>query len=330
MYLVSILVPVYGVEKYIERCIRSLFEQSYQNLEYIFVDDCSPDRSIDILKQISQEYPERTDAIKIVRHKKNRGLAAARNTAVENAKGLFVCHVDSDDYLEIDAIKLLVNKQIENDSDIVTGSAIKHLKEKDILIEGPKYLGKDKWIKELLRTDQIYNHVIWRRLIRLSLYTDNHIKNKEGSNQGEDWQVTPQLAYYAQKVDIIDNVIYHYDCTNENSLCANNSKANIKSWQQDINSVKYMVDFFDDKEPLFAHISKDTAMITMRGYLYLSVKYGEKAFFYHLLTEMSYSNNYAAIGWDKSIKYYFNRWYCGMRMYYRMKSFVKYVIKHIR
>ena len=75
---VSVCTPVYGVEAFIERCARSLFTQSYKNIEYIFVNDCTPDRSMEVLQQVLSDYPERKDSVKIVNHKTNRGLVAAR------------------------------------------------------------------------------------------------------------------------------------------------------------------------------------------------------------------------------------------------------------
>ena len=72
-YKVSILVPVYGVEQYIERCARSLFEQDYENLEYIFVDDCSPDHSIELLEKTLCDYPKRKEQVRIIRHEKSVG-----------------------------------------------------------------------------------------------------------------------------------------------------------------------------------------------------------------------------------------------------------------
>lgn len=330
MYLVSILVPVYGAEQYIERCIRSLFDQTYLNIEYIFVDDCSPDRSVDIIRNISKEYPNREYWIKIICHKENRGLAAARNTAVEHANGLFISHVDSDDFLEKDAIRLLVEKQLEEDADLVSGYSIRHLLNKDILIVPPSFTTKEEWIKELLRTDHIYNHVIWGRLLRIDLYRNHNIKNKEGCNQGEDWQVLPQLAYYANKVSVIDDIVYHYDCTNENSMCRNNTKANLNSWLQDIASVKYMASFFKDKESYYAHISSNVIMKTMKSYLYLSAKYTEKEFFFQLLKEMSvYRNNYYAIGWDNPIKRTWDCWYLGKVLYLNIRTLVWKSIKSI-
>ncbi|MBP5277253.1 MAG: glycosyltransferase family 2 protein, partial [Prevotella sp.] len=91
---VSILVPVYGVEQAIETCTESLFAQTYEQLEYIFVDDCSPDRSIEVLQQVLSRYPHRSKQVNILRHDVNRGLGAARLTALMAATGDFVMHVD--------------------------------------------------------------------------------------------------------------------------------------------------------------------------------------------------------------------------------------------
>ena len=126
---VTILIPVYGVEKYIERCARSLFEQTYRDIEYLFIDDCTPDKSIDILKNVMAHYPERASHVTIIRHDVNRGLAAARNSAVANCKTEWVLHVDSDDWLERNAVELLVNKQEETGADIVSGWAMRHTPE---------------------------------------------------------------------------------------------------------------------------------------------------------------------------------------------------------
>lgn len=118
------MVPIYGVEKYIERCARSLFEQTYENLEYIFVDDCTPDKSIEILERVMEDYPNRKEQVRIIRHEHNRGLAAARNTALDAATSPFITHVDSDDYLSLDAIRLFVEKQMETGRILCLGTII--------------------------------------------------------------------------------------------------------------------------------------------------------------------------------------------------------------
>lgn len=105
---VSILIPVYGVEKYIERCARSVFEQTYADLEYIFVNDCTQDNSIDVLKRVIDDYPNRKNQVRIIKHKQNGGLSVARNTAFEAASGDYVYFLDSDDELAKDCIEQMV------------------------------------------------------------------------------------------------------------------------------------------------------------------------------------------------------------------------------
>ena len=116
---VSILVPIYGVERFIERCAISLFEQTYHNIEYIFVNDCTKDKSISVLENIIERFPQRKPFVKIINHKHNKGLAGARNTAVESATGDFIMHVDSDDYVDKEIVAKAVLKQQENNADIV-------------------------------------------------------------------------------------------------------------------------------------------------------------------------------------------------------------------
>lgn len=97
----SVCIPVYGVERYIERCARSLFSQTLTDgVEFIFVDDCSPDGSIARLERVLQDFPERRDFVRIVRHPVNRGLSASRETAFDMAQGEYVTYCDSDDWVE--------------------------------------------------------------------------------------------------------------------------------------------------------------------------------------------------------------------------------------
>ena len=103
--LISICVPVYGVEKYIERCAVSLFEQTYENIEYIFVNDQTKDKSWEILLGVIERYPMRKSQVKLSTHDKNRGLAAVRNTAANLASGRFIIWVDAEDYVETNIVQ---------------------------------------------------------------------------------------------------------------------------------------------------------------------------------------------------------------------------------
>ena len=116
---VSVIVPVYGVEKYIDRCARSLFEQTLDDIEYLFIDDCTPDRSIDILQQVLDEYPQRKPQVVIHRMEKNSGQAAVRKWGMQNATGEYVIHCDSDDWVDTDMYRAMYEKAKEEEADVV-------------------------------------------------------------------------------------------------------------------------------------------------------------------------------------------------------------------
>ena len=120
---VSVLVPVYGVEKYIERCARSLFEQTMDDIEFIFVDDCTPDHSIEILKSVIEEYrlrfAEKKYEVRIERLPTNSGLAAVRRHGIQLATGDYIINCDSDDWVDVTMYEKMYNKAIEEDADMV-------------------------------------------------------------------------------------------------------------------------------------------------------------------------------------------------------------------
>ncbi|MBQ7764198.1 glycosyltransferase family 2 protein [bacterium] len=113
--LVSVVVPFYNVEPYIEQCLRSIMEQTYRNLEIICVDDCGQDKSINIVKKLAKE----DSRIKIIRHKQNKGLGGARTTGLHNATGEIMFFIDSDDWIERNCISLVVQKFNETGLDSV-------------------------------------------------------------------------------------------------------------------------------------------------------------------------------------------------------------------
>ena len=116
---VSIIIPVYGVEKYIERCACSLFEQTLDDIEYLFIDDCTPDKSVEILKRVLEEYPHRKSQVVIHRMEQNSGQAKVREWGMRNATGEYVIHCDSDDWVDVHMYEEMYNKAIEEDADVV-------------------------------------------------------------------------------------------------------------------------------------------------------------------------------------------------------------------
>lgn len=325
MYLVSILVPVYGVEKYMERCARSLFEQTYDNLEYIFVDDCSPDNSIAVLKRVMEDYPERKEQVRIIRHERNRGLAAARNTALDAAQGSFLSHVDSDDYLDRDAIRLLVNKQVETGADIVTGNY--YVVEPNGIKKAfePEYKSKEEMLLKAISSHS-GTYVVWRRLINIRLYRDNHIRPKEGVNNGEDYQQTAELVYYSNKVAKISEHIYYYNRTNEHSYVTESfNHPNKNLWKQALESANIIERFFSDKEPEYRKLACQTSIVTLKTRMSLAARFREKNLFeeFRDIIKTRYTDYYDEIGWNNPLVRAFMCNYTLNGMYRRFLSYVR-------
>ena len=272
---VSILVPVYGVERYIGRCAESLFRQTYQNLEYIFVNDCTKDGSISVLKETIKEYPKRAEQVRIINHEKNCGLAAARNTAVAAATGAFVMHVDSDDYVDECIIEKSVRKQREQDADIVSCNAMKMYAGYTEHMTHKHYTSAHEQCLDVLRRKA--QVCIWGRLIRLSLYRNHKIRVEEGVNMGEDYQVLGRLVYYSNKTDVVDECLYFYDCSNESSYSNNFSlEKNKQSWR----SFDIVKEFFLPIDNQYAEAVADGEMNIITSHFIMSGKIKNGKYYY--------------------------------------------------
>lgn len=249
-YRVSVLVSVYNSEHYIERCVRSVFEQTYPNLEYVFVDDCSTDNSISVLESVIKDYPEREKTVKIVRHEANRGLAAVRNTAIDNASGEFVCVVDSDDWMELDGIERMVAKQVTTNADVVWGKALMHTENGEIELSEPDYKDLEEWRMSYFRFTVNLVMVNWRRIIRRSLLEQYHIRHEEGMHIGNDKQLMPLIAYYAQSFSSVDAIVYHYDRRNPDARTykTNHGEYELYAYTREIESMRRVVSFLADKD----------------------------------------------------------------------------------
>ena len=216
-YDVSVLVPVYNVSKFIERCVHTLFSQTYDNIQYIFVNDCTPDQSIEIIQKVLNKYPQRKEHVKIINHDINRGLAAARNTGIENAEGEYVLHIDSDDFIELDMVELMFGKAKKEDADIVLCDFnIKWKKTQKIASQ--HFTDKDQYLRDILNTKAMPGVV--NKLIRKSLYSENEIFPFEGINLGEDYVTTPKLIAKARRISKVNKPLYHYIQYNEGSYTA--------------------------------------------------------------------------------------------------------------
>ncbi len=209
--LVSVIVPVYGVEEYIGQCARSILAQTYPHLECIFVNDGTPDRSMEILADVVKEFPERNV---VVVNKENGGLPRARWSGLEVATGEYVMHVDSDDWLEPDAAARLVEEALRSDADLVYCDFWKEYGHRHKLDHERTYTVQDKarWMKRLY-DNGAYGYV-WCKFARRSLYQDMFVPR---FNMHEDIVFSTQLIWRASRISQLSVPLIHYRRTNSSS-----------------------------------------------------------------------------------------------------------------
>lgn len=206
--LVSICVPVYNVAPYIERCVQSLMQQTYDNLEYIFVDDCSTDQSVSLLQAVIAAYPQRQPHVRILHNDRNHGLAYTRRVSIEAAKGEFVLCVDSDDYIDPNTVERLCQGVQTADCDIVFGGYVKQCGQQQELVTFSHLKQCDSLLTALLE-DNICN--IWGNLIRRSLFDLPLVHfAPEGQDYMEDRTVMLYLSHVARQYNVVDEPLYHY------------------------------------------------------------------------------------------------------------------------
>lgn len=207
MKQVSIIIPVYKVEDYIRPCLESVLAQTQESLEIILVDDCGGDKSIEIAEEILRggRHPWKT-----VRHEKNRGLSAARNTGVPMAEGKYLFFLDSDDYLAPNALELLVKKAQETGAEMVFGN---------VVYDTDGELTPCMWTRmsdDTQAADPVNAHVrrlafpmAWNRLIEREFYTASGVSFIEGLlHEDEPWAFS--LILRTHKIAFVQATTYYY------------------------------------------------------------------------------------------------------------------------
>lgn len=203
--LISVIVPIYNVEKYLARCVDSIANQTYKNLEIILVDDGSPD----LCPQMCDDYAEKDSRIKVV-HKKNGGLSDARNAGMAVATGAYISFIDSDDYVSDDFFECLLDVMNKENSDIAECSVVKFYEDNrfdefnDDLLENT-YDAQDA-MSALIAENPFHQHV-WNKLYKTELVKD--IPYAVGKlNEDEFW--TYQVFGRASKVAKLNKTMYYY------------------------------------------------------------------------------------------------------------------------
>lgn len=240
---ISIIVPVYKVEKELNRCVQSLLKQTYKNIEIILVDDGSPD----CCPELCDQYALEDDRICVV-HKKNGGLSDARNAGLERAMGEYVLYVDSDDYIDLDSCERFMSVTEAQDVDIVVGNAIMEKSDGcEMMVHtatpaGTIYEAKE-FIVRAINSYQWYAPA-WLNMYRRKYLLDNNLFFKKDI-YFEDVQMLPRVFLSAKKIACIDGTFYHY-VIRDNSIMTskkdekkkNDSIQNLREWKTQFDQVK--------------------------------------------------------------------------------------------
>lgn len=206
-YKVSVIVPIYNVEKFITRCVETLMEQTLPEVEFIFVNDATPDNSWDILNDVLKKYPARRSDVILLEHDVNKGLPAARNTGLGIAHGEYIFHCDSDDFVEPDMLETLYNEALKNDADIVWCDWFLSFEKSERYMKQPCFTSAMDALKAMLGGGMKYN--VWNKLVRRSLYVENDILFPSGYGMGEDMTMMLLFAH-ASNVVYLPKAFYHY------------------------------------------------------------------------------------------------------------------------
>lgn len=227
--MLSIIIPIFNAEKYLEKCIDSILEQRYTEYELILVDDGSIDKSA----QMCDEYADKDNRV-IVIHKENGGLSDARNTGVKVAKGEYIFFIDSDDFLDDNkALEKIVNRLKKSNADVLNFGFKKYYANEDkeynyfkIDKNMPIEYCKDEKGFEFLMQNSLYIASAWNKVIRRQLFEKSDLSFKKGI-YSEDIDWCARLLIVAKKFDFINESFYCYR-QREGSISKSISNKNLK------------------------------------------------------------------------------------------------------
>jgi len=209
---VSVIVPVYNVEKFLKRCLDSLINQTLQNIEIICINDGSTDKSVEIL----EEYRKKDSRI-IVINQKNQGLSVTRNNGIDIAKGEFISFVDSDDWIDFEFLEKLYNAAVKYGCDVACSGIIRlHKMHKKKHLQHSQTRVTENFSEKLELCDVPDKSYVWNKIYKTSELKKHNLKFEPGMIY-EDVMFTPQVLYLLRKLVTVPDVYYYY-WRNTNSL----------------------------------------------------------------------------------------------------------------
>lgn len=240
---VSIIIPVYNVEGYIERCLHSLFCQTLDDIEYVFVDDGTPDNSIRKIFEVLEQYPHRKSQVKILYHSENKGLSVARGTGIKAATGDYIIYCDPDDYIELDMHELMYSEAITKDLDVVICSFYIETSVSKKVLNFSFNGTPNEYLAAGIKTTFSYASLC-NKLIRRNIIEKYNIVPYFECDYGEDLGCVMRILYYAKSMSSINIPLYHY-CLRPSSITG--SQMNLNIYKTRLRLVDNICSFFKDK-----------------------------------------------------------------------------------
>ncbi|MBO5805174.1 MAG: glycosyltransferase [Bacteroidales bacterium] len=240
---VSVIIPVYNVEFCISKCAESLFQQTIDDIEYLFVNDKSTDNSLEVLNSIVEKYPHRKSQVKIINMDFNSGQAIVRAIGMQNITGEYFIHCDSDDWVDVRMYETMYNKAKECCCDIVSCDYyISNGTNHNIVYQN---ISDNGLFDDMLRHKAHWS--LCNKLVKTSILKENKLIYPTG-NMGEDMAIMIQLSYYSCREVHINEAFYYY-YTNINSITKFSSyDSNIKKYDHSSRNVDLVCNFLEEKK----------------------------------------------------------------------------------
>lgn len=240
---VSVIIPIYNVEKHMEKCATSLLSQTLDDIEYIFIDDCTPDGSIKVLQNVLEKFPTKVGMVRIERMSANSGQAAVRRHGIQLATGDYIIHCDSDDWVDTDLYEKMYNEAIHSGADVVMCPIRDEYKNHGSTRQMPLLPSKCNEVVENWYKNSV-GMFCWNKLVKRSIYTDNNLVPYEGVNMWEDNGLMLRVFYYAKRLSQTDGSVYHYNQANTGAITNGYGRNAV---DQMIRCAKLLGEFFESK-----------------------------------------------------------------------------------
>lgn len=239
MSQVSVIIPIHNASLYIKKCVLSLFEQTLNDVEFIFVDDASEDDSMDIIKSILETFPNRVSQCRFIYNEENIGVSSSRNKGLRIASGKFICFCDNDDWLDNTMLANMYYYALNHDSDCILCNitAVYDKKTEIICVQYPN-TGKINALRTYISST--WNSVC-NMMVKRNLFFDYNIFFPEGKNMCEDYYVSTKLLLNAKNPIHLGESYYYYNRSNQFSFLHNQ---NAKSNQTKIEVNLDLIDYF--------------------------------------------------------------------------------------